>query len=222
MKKWCLAVIILLFAAGITMAAFTRAGYGDFWNSGADQEKYIVEQATGQMSIETLNTYEENMKKAEFIAKVRFTGSRELKHQSMLSTVSVLRVYQGDLSLTGTAVDLYEVNWFSVFGDSRKVYRNLSPVNLMSKDTEYLVFANRKKEDGTDSGRIRFCPCNALGGISLLCLETNNDTLLDEEMIVNGLLHYGDISQNEFTFSDRESLALTVKWKQDILSCYDL
>ena len=144
MKRWCLGAILLLLAAAVTAAAVTRAGYVDFWNNGADAEDYIVELTGSQTGGETLKAYDDNMQKAELVARVQFTGERELKHQCMLSAVSVTEVYRGDPALAGAVIDLYEVNWFAVSDDLGRVYRNFSPANLMTEGDDYLIFANRK------------------------------------------------------------------------------
>lgn len=222
MKRWCLGAILLLLAAAVTAAAVTRAGYVDFWNDGADAEDYIVELTGSQTGGETLKAYDDNMQKAELVARVRFTGERELKHQCMLSAVSVTEVYRGDPALAGAVIDLYEVNWFAVSDDLGRVYRNFSPANLMTEGDDYLIFANRKGEDGEKSRHIRFVPCNGMDGISLFRLTANHDLLMDRERIEAGTLRYGDVLRNEFLFSDRGTLAEVLQWKREVLSRFGL
>lgn len=222
MRKWCLAGMALLLAASVLAAAFTRASYTDFWKDGAGLEHYPVETAWEALGTDTLHACEERMEQAEFIARVRFTGERKLLHQCMLSTVTVEQVYRGDPALTGAAAELYEINWFDIYQNSQKVYRNLSPANLMTEEAPYLVFANRKMRDGTETGRARFRPCGRLGDISLFKLEENRDVPADADKVKNKALTYGDIRQNEFVFSSREALDAALQWKREILSRYGL
>lgn len=83
---------------------------------------------------------EDFLSHAEIIAKVRFTGVREHKYHSLLSTVDVIEVYKGDKRYENKQINVYEQAAFYEKSQVCTSYTNFLP---MTENEEYFVFLTK-------------------------------------------------------------------------------
>jgi len=218
MKKICIIICSVLFTFSIVTGITTKLSFSNILVENPDFNEYYLESASPILTNEELLDYSKELDKADFVAKVRFTGERELSYNSMLSTVFVLEVFVGDTELTGKNVQIYESNFFNL---QYKLYRDFSIVNLMNAGDEYLVFGVSTTNIYSEDPNIKFAPANQFE-ISLFRLKENNDVLLDEKVTFNGATKYGSMAQNEFICYTEEQLNLILDFKYKYLKMYNL
>lgn len=147
----------------------------------------------------------------DFIAKVRFTGERCQQHMSTLSTVDVIEVYEGDASLAGKQVDVFETNYFDPSGK----YRNIGPINLMQKGKEYYVFlmsCNYSPEYQEKLERLRFA--DYLLNCSVVPVNITNEEIIDPD---TPNLTYGKVKHYDYLFFNENSRRNLAQVRENLL-----
>lgn len=144
MRKLRIAVAVVLtvcILVGIGVGVATRHSYVHTSATEAQRSAYalrIMKLPSVDSVEDTIQTY---LSEADLVAKVRFTGEREEKYNSQLSTVEVLEVYDGDQAYTGKIIGMYESFRFS---DGVGTVDFISCFLPMQPQREYYVFLKKK------------------------------------------------------------------------------
>ncbi|MCL2254134.1 MAG: glycosyltransferase [Lachnospiraceae bacterium] len=155
----------------------------------------------------------EEIKRADFIAKVTFTGERYDVYFGSKSIVSVDKVYLGDNKLVGELIAVYENGSFC---DYLKYYRG-GNFNLMRTGKSYYVFTRKNNylkayQDSLLYYEFRTYPWEfsvmSVEDSHLVPVETN------ETMIYKDFAHY------EFLFFSNEEYEHAMSIKKKIIDMY--
>ncbi|NLA77575.1 MAG: hypothetical protein GX851_07105 [Clostridiales bacterium] len=130
----------------------TKASYTNYITPETDFSGVTVFEKESELlsdgTASTIRTSKENLLSADIIVKVKFSGQREQVHFATKSMVSVTEVIKGDRLQVGESFYLFEPSWFGYNPDEKNIYfMRFSRLNIMQKDSEYIVFANEIKYD---------------------------------------------------------------------------
>ena len=192
----------------------------------------FLDHVPGNAIIRYDTTYDEVVKEglssADNIVRVRSTGEQQAMYHSTLSTVTVIQVWKGDMTLLGHEIAVYERGYFYVRGD--KVYYHPGGVeNLMHEGGEYILFLKALENPrGEPKSFAEYTMDWAFAdlGIDLPCLIPWTDAptaaIVTEEAIWNDEVLYRDIKETDFICLDNATLDAVVARNEVIKKWFEL
>lgn len=140
-------VLLLIFSATLGISA--KNSFTDIVSSSDARNNAIAyrqdEEMPDEEEFEGYKVIAESFNECDLIAVVSFGGERIYEHYSTKSTVNISAVLQGDTTLVGKKIELYEPSFFYFDINNVLCYRPTSNCTLMAKDKAYIIFAKKRK-----------------------------------------------------------------------------
>lgn len=162
---------------------------------------------------EIQNEINDYLSQVDFVAKVKFTGERENRYYSALSTVAVIKVYRGDEKYEGNKIKIYEQ--FAFDNNRCILYTGFLP---MQKNEEYYVFL--KKRDYIETYQKTLASdefsiyCRNFG-----CFRTQNKPL---PIINKDKENLKDVREYDFLYHSTEDFNQCMDMKNMVMQYFDI
>ncbi len=216
-QKIMISVLAVCTLAAAVLGVFVRKSYNDTKVTPEESLSYLASPIAVPTEDTVEDTIETYLSNAKLVAKVRFTGEREERLNSMLSTVEVLEVYFGDTAYAGETVRIYEQ--FRLDSISRAV-QSIGCFLPMQQGREYYAFLQPKDYIDVYQETLPYEEFRIYSGQFGGCFAAENKALpiLPED----AALTWEDVADYDFIYHSKAEFDSCMAQKNAVLAYFEI
>ena len=207
-------VVVSLFIA-ITIGIIFRQTYTNITAQPNPLENFSVALFDTDMGPENLmDIMRDELPDSNMIIRAKSFGEIDFRFKRNNQLIEVLEVYKGDELEVGDEIWVTASSWGLFFDD---MTANLTFVNVMKPDQEYLIFLDEKVETMDDEEVVYSIPSFIIPPIFSYSDHDNKILNVSEN---NRYVPYKEVKDNEFFVSSKEALEGILSLKDEMLELY--
>lgn len=215
-KKIIIGIYSAVFLVAIIVGILSKQTYTNITQQDDVMDYFSVALLNSELASGAKRRMEEELPNANIILKVKAEGEIEHMFKRNKQLVSVTEVYKGENIKKGDKVFIVASNWQFFFDD---MTANMGFINLLEKDSEYLVFIDDKVKalDTNDNNTYHLIDTI----IAPVFNYKDKENTIIEVSDDNYYVPYSKVSKNEFFVSSKDALDKIENLKYKLLAKYD-